>query len=236
MTRLATILFLALAWAVPAVCGPIHTAAEKGQVAKVVALLQAHPELVSSVDKVGNSPLHLAALHNQLEVARLLIANGADVNAMSKRVHWTPGMTPLHAALLSYSHKEMVELLISRGADVNAGDDSKRTPLHYAAMSGLMSEAELLLANGAEVNARDYKSQTPMHIAVEWNHLDMVQLLVANDADINAIGGVTPLRLALALERTNERDNLRDNTKMIEFLRSHGALDCGWPGCPTSGK
>jgi len=99
---------LALVCALPCLGGPIHVAAEKGKVETVVALLQAHPELVSSVDKAGYTPLHLAARNNQLEVARILIANGADVNAMSYHSLQSVGMTPLHAALLSYHHKEMV--------------------------------------------------------------------------------------------------------------------------------
>lgn len=221
--RLACILLVVLDCALPAACDPIHAAAEKGNIAKVAALLQAHPELVSSVDKVGNTPLHLAARHNQLEVARILIANGADVNAKSWWSAMRPGMRPLHAALLSYHHKEMVELLLSRGADVNAGDDLKATPLHYAVKDDLKFDVELLLANGAEINARDVHFATPLHWAVASHHLDMVELLVGNDADVNAISGVTPLSLALAQESASEFGPLTDNTKMVEFLRSHGA-------------
>lgn len=229
-------MLLALACAIPALCGPIHVAGEKGKVKTVVALLQAHPELVSSLDKFGKTPLHLAALNNQLEVARLLIANGADVNALSNKSVGNVGMTPLHEALLSFHHKEMVELLISRGADVNAGDTMKQTPLHYAVRADLKPDAELLLANGAEVNARDIHSATPLHWAVQSHYLDMVELLVASDADINAISGCTPLSLALAQDRSSEIGPLTDNTKMIAFLRSHGARECCWPGCPTDSK
>jgi ankyrin repeat protein len=227
---------LVLACAMPVLCGPIHDAAEKGKVEKVVALLQANPELVSSLDNFGNTPLHLAARNNQLEVARILIANGADVNAMSHHSIQSVGMTPLHAALLSYHHKEMVELLISRGADVNAGDTSKATPLHYAVRNDLMLDAKLLLANGAEVNARDSHSASPLHWAVGSHHLDMVKLLVSSDADVNAISGCTPLRWAVAQERVSEREMLTDNTKMIEFLRSHGARECCFPGCTPDSK
>jgi ankyrin repeat protein len=234
--RQASIALLALACAMPALCGPIHAAAEKGKIEKVVTLLQDHPELVSSIDKFGNTPLHLAALNNQLEVARLLIANGADVNALSKKSVRNVGMTPLHAALLSFHHKEMVDLLISRGADVNAGDTLKQTPLHYAVRNDLKADVELLLANGAEVNSRDIHSATPLHWAVQSHYLDMVELLVANDADINAISGCTPLALALAQERASENGPLIDNTKMIAFLRLHGARECCWPGCTSDSK
>jgi ankyrin repeat protein len=231
VSHLVCVALLVFAGGMSALCGPIHDAAEKGRVEKVLALLQAHPELVSRIDKAGNTPLHLAARNNQLEVARILIANGADVNTMSFHTLQSVGMTPLHAALLSYHHKEMVELLISRGADVNAGDTSKATPLIYAVRSDLMLDAKLLLANGADVNVG-----SPLHWAVWSHHLDMVKLLVASDADINAIAGCTPLSAAIAQERAAQWEPLTDNTKLIEFLRSHGARECCLPGCASDSK
>ena len=45
---------------------------------------------------------------------RLLVANGADVNAKCKN-----GFTPLHSAIGNYSQKVFVELLIANEADVN---------------------------------------------------------------------------------------------------------------------
>ncbi len=81
--RVAATLALCFAWTATALCGPIHHAVRKGDEAKVVALLNQNPDLVSSRDKLGNTPLHIAALHDQPAIAALLIANGADVNAQN---------------------------------------------------------------------------------------------------------------------------------------------------------
>ena len=62
--------------------------------------------------------------HN--EVAELLIAKGADVNAKNDN-----GVTPSHLAAQK-GHNEVVELLIVKGADVNAKTESGGTPLDYA--------------------------------------------------------------------------------------------------------
>lgn len=83
VARSAATLALCFAWTTTALCGPIHDAVRKGDEAKVVALLKENPDLVSSRDKLGNTPLHIAALHDQPAIAALLIANGADVNAQN---------------------------------------------------------------------------------------------------------------------------------------------------------
>jgi hypothetical protein len=60
------------------------------------------------------------------EVAELLIAKGADVNAKDEG-EWTP----LHSAAY-WGEKEIAELLIAKGADVNAKNDVGITPLDWA--------------------------------------------------------------------------------------------------------
>ena len=69
--------------------------------------------------------MHDAAFGHK-EIAELLIAKGADVNARGFF-----GSTTLHGAALD-GHKEIAELLITKGADVNAKDDGGDTPLDGA--------------------------------------------------------------------------------------------------------
>mgnify|MGYP000480537135 FL=1 len=72
------------------------------------------------------TPLHYAAIRGHKEIAELLIAKGADVNAKN-----SVGQTPLQFAA-GYGHKEIAELLIDNGADVNVKDDDGETPLDFA--------------------------------------------------------------------------------------------------------
>ena len=62
----------------------------------------------------GAMPLHLAAFFNGPEVAKLLIDNGAEVNAKDE-----DGATPLHLAAQKNT-AAVVKLLIDNGAAVNA--------------------------------------------------------------------------------------------------------------------
>ena len=64
------------------------------------------------VDIFGKTPLHYATAQNHKEVVRLLIENGADVNATAMN-----GIKPLHCARA----KDVSHLLIDNGADPDLG-------------------------------------------------------------------------------------------------------------------
>jgi ankyrin repeat protein len=57
----------------------------------------------------GRTPFHLAAIAGHKEIAELLIANGADVNAKNKG-----GRTPLDSAI-AFKHTETADLLRKHG-------------------------------------------------------------------------------------------------------------------------
>ena len=136
---------------------------------------------VNVKDQNGRTPLQLAALRGHKEVAELLIAKGADVNAQHDKIS---GQTPLHYAAY-YGLKEMVELLIAKGADVNAKqeeliemvDTGGWTPLHFAANGGYMEVAELLITEGADVNAKNNGGETPLDLAIMRNRTETAALL-----------------------------------------------------------
>lgn len=58
-------------------------------------------------------PLHISAKHGRVEIMKLLLDKGADVNAESKN-----GLTPLHIAT-HYNQNAAVDLLLDSGASIN---------------------------------------------------------------------------------------------------------------------
>jgi len=102
------------------------------------AVFFAQPRIVEALLKTGAdvnlpsresmkvTPLASAAAAKQTEIARLLIAHGANVNARAASGH-----IPLHEAA-GNGNVEMVKLLVENGADVNARTDDGKTPLDFA--------------------------------------------------------------------------------------------------------
>lgn len=88
---------------------------------------------VNSYAYDGWTPLHLAAFFGHLDAARLLLAEGADVRAVSRN-----GMknTPLHAATAG-RHGDIALLLLQHGADPAALDAGGYTPLQIATQNQL---------------------------------------------------------------------------------------------------
>jgi ankyrin repeat protein len=98
----------------------------------------------------GKTPLHDASTK---EIAELLIAKGADVNAVCPLVG-----TPLHFAAMK-GRKEIAELLITKGADVNFHKQGAAvTPLDRAKMKKHIETAELLRKHGGKTR-RELKAE-----------------------------------------------------------------------------
>ena len=108
------------------------------------------PSLVNTYSHDGWTPLHLASFFGHMEIARLLLARGADVNARSKSTRFAKENTPLHAAAAN-RQVGVAEILIAHGADVNAKDGSGYTPLALAADSKNDLLVVILLEKGAQV-------------------------------------------------------------------------------------
>ena len=109
----------------------LHFAAFFGKAEAARVLLESGASVdVYTRNAFANQPLHAAAAGRHIEVCRVLIAAGADVNATQHG-----GYSPLHEAA-QHGDVEMTELFLSAGADPSARTDDGKTPPEIAAAAG----------------------------------------------------------------------------------------------------
>jgi ankyrin repeat protein len=158
-----------------------------------------------------SAALIAATQEGDLERVKLLISDGADVNAQSKN-GWTPfsldgqgfdlemvkaifgkrgstvaanghGWTPLIVATIS-GHTEVVRALLAHGAEVNVENEEGWTALRFAVSMGETHILRLLLNAGADANRRDREGQTALMQAARENSLETLEILLESGADV----------------------------------------------------
>ncbi|KAL8296261.1 hypothetical protein RB600_001644 [Gaeumannomyces tritici] len=140
----------------------------------------------------GHTPQRWAAEEGCEAFTRLLIENGADIEAKDRG-----GRTPLHCAAEN-GHEGVAKVLAEAGADKEAKDSNGCTPLHLAAQNGHEGVAEVLAKAGAGKEAEGSNKSTPLHWAAQNGHEGVAKVLAEAGADKEAKNGYfcTPLHLA----------------------------------------
>ena len=130
---------------------------------------------------IGDStPLHVAALQNDLAILRLLLQKGADSSVKD----WS-GRTPLEAACET-GNEAAVRLLLEKGAEPTSRSPNFDTLLHRASEGGSEAVVQLLLDLGASPTAQDSKKSTALHLAARFGREVVLQLLLNVGANIEA--------------------------------------------------
>ena len=204
----------------------LHEAVFKGDIKKVRAFIKKGVDV--NLKNNGHAPLHYVAkfpccgLYGEkwkkkenIEIAKLLIKQGADVNVKISHKSLMES-TPLKLAIYNGLFK-VAELLIKHGADVNTKNKYGYTLLHNVDrwfssdnkttapdpptpspynLKTRYKTAKLLIEKGADVNAKNGSGDTPLH---SISSIEITKLLIEHGADVNAENniGETPLHQAI---------------------------------------
>ena len=196
----------------------VEIAALEGNV-EIIQLLT--PQLAEkAMDGLVYEPDHLvgAAHERQFAVARMLVMQGADVNAPTE-----DGTTPLAAAAAEHAY-DIAELLLDQDARVDYAPAGHCTPLAYAAREGDGRMIELLHGRGAELTATCsyddtnlengrvsravYRDAPVLLIAVNENSQRATEALISLGADPNATGSFQYERHADLVDHWNGYEEL----------------------------
>ncbi len=184
---------------------------------------------------INQTPLHLAAQGYSVDICKLLIDKGADVNVKTKD-QWTP----LHFAVRSGSF-QVCEFLIRMGAGVNAQTTDLLTPLQltYDCICWDRKEIiKLLIDSGAHNDCTDLNyfidKKTDLHAVAQRGSTEIGAYLIDNGADIEALDNRrrTPLHIACTWDNVDVAKLLVENGANLEALDESGRtplhLACQW--------
>lgn len=153
----------------------IFEAAAMGELPHVRRMIEADPESPAHFSPDGFTALHLAVFFRQMSVARLLLANGADVDAAAQN---DSVVRPIHSAAATRDSRP-VRVILAAGADPNAKQTGGHTALHSAVLHVNMPMVMSLLGAGADPTIRNDEGRSPREQAAETNSGPLMALLRA---------------------------------------------------------
>uniref|UniRef100_A0A671YLX3 Ankyrin repeat domain 52 n=1 Tax=Sparus aurata TaxID=8175 RepID=A0A671YLX3_SPAAU len=172
---------------------PLHCALVNGHdVAAELLVKTVGPQVVNVSDAKGRTPLHAAAHSGSVAGVQLVLAQGAEVNAVDHS-----GCSALMVAA-DCGQTMAVEFLLHKAKpDLTLVDVNNNTALHLACSKGHEMCALLILGeinDSSLINATNSALQMPLHIAARKGLATVVQVLLSRGAAVMAVDeeGHTP--------------------------------------------
>ncbi|XP_076872494.1 ankyrin repeat domain-containing protein 6b isoform X2 [Brachyhypopomus gauderio] len=149
-------------------------ASHKGHADHVVQLINKGAKV--AVTKYGRTPLHLACYKGHVEVVKILLKAGCDLD-----VEDDGNQTALHRAAM-VGHSDVISALIQEGCALDRQDKDGNTALHEVAWHGFAQAVRLLVKAGANAHARNKAGNTALHLACQNGHAQSCKVLLLGGA------------------------------------------------------
>mmetsp|Transcript_745 Transcript_745/g.2135 ORF Transcript_745/g.2135 Transcript_745/m.2135 type:complete len:1529 (-) Transcript_745:194-4780(-) len=169
--------------------GELHRLCALGDTDAVRKAITENQDLVDKRNCFGATPFHAACGVGSVEVARVLLEHGADVEAVKLPTMGKDGFefdslndtVPGIMMAAKMGHLEMVEFLLANDivtANVNAAKLNSSTALFDACHYNHLAVVRILLKSGARIDAARSDGVSPLHIASHFGYVDIVDFLV----------------------------------------------------------
>jgi ankyrin repeat protein len=184
---------------------------EQDFLSEVNSMIKRGNDIEAGQNQYGQTLLHIAAKLGYFKGVKLLLGNGANVNARDSL-----NGTPLHRATQN-GHIDVVKILLEHGADIEARYKTGQTPIYFAidANSNQKEMVKLLLDSKASTNIVDNMGIPPLCYAIHNCNSDVAKLLIEYGADVNFRNEVGTTLL--------HKTAYQGCPKIAELLIRHGA-------------
>ena len=192
----------------------LHVAVEGGTTSVVRHLVEHGLDVDKRVS--SGTPLQRASRGGKIELARLLLEMGANVNASSRY---------FGRALCAASERgnvAMVELSLKNGAEVALKDTKEDTALQAASRSNNIEVMKVLINNGADIRAEGGKDGSALHAAAFGHHVNSIKLLIDRGVNLNHLVAPHGTALLAALQAIH-RARRKETIETLDFLLENGA-------------
>lgn len=148
---------------------------------KAVAMLASQVD-INQVNQQGVTAISIAVENGDLDLTRMLINCGADIDSESYCQQEGRFEIPLATAVRK-QHGEIVKMLLERKCRTEGvSHEEGKSPLHWAATYGDIATADLLLQHGADINRVGPYMNTCLHFAVISGQEEMTRWLILRGA------------------------------------------------------
>ncbi len=180
---------------------PVLDAAMRGDVTGVKEHVRSGGD-VNAAQGDGFTALHWAAKLGNEEIARILIAAGADVKATTRIGNYQP----LHVAAAA-GQAEVARALLAGGAPTSVATATGAEPVHFAAAAGDAATIRALLEAGADPGATEEQwGLTPLMFAAVRDRTEAIPVLLAAGADPEATAQVLDVVERARLDAEERRE------------------------------
>jgi len=189
---------------------PLHLTVRYNRI-NISELLIAKGSAIDSRDDRQRTPFSLAARETgNVDMAKLLIQNGADINIKD-----VDNNMPLNFAAWK-GYTGIIDLLLDKGADFDTTQGRTSRMLRYAADCGSARLFEVVSDKGEDLFAKESGNDVTMRAAIAGGSIDIVKMLLAKNIQIKDdadIYGWTPMHFAAN----------NGHLAMIKFLAEKGS-------------
>jgi len=209
----------------------LHYAIQNDAAEETIELLLNHKAYYEGRIRGGVTPLLFALEAGNLPIVNMLIARGANINAVDEK-----GRNALHCAVQG-DNSSCIMYCINNNIQLDSCDEEGLNALHYAARACKVEVIDLLINCGLNIDSQNKEGFTPLMYALASGNYPVAQHLIKRGArvDINGkeltiiaarSGSLDCIEMSVAAGGDIFAKNIEDSWSVLHWVSSAGNIEC----------